>query len=78
MSSTRAGSTIFGSVLNAMAISEGRQSGYYTYYGEYRSKRESTAMDTFQDVVTGRASLEYPTLEPDRAARHRRLRSGAR
>ena len=72
---TKAGAKVFGAVLNATPITEGDQPAYYAYYGEPDRRRK--------DKVDGglAISIEHdghsPRPERNRAARHRRIRSGA-
>jgi receptor protein-tyrosine kinase len=72
----RAGATVFGTVLNATPVSEGDQPAYYTYYGQ--SNREMVAaeagLNLVADISNGNGSKP---VEGSRAARHRRVGSGA-
>jgi succinoglycan biosynthesis transport protein ExoP len=71
---TRAGATLFGTVLNATSTTEGQQSAYYTYYGE--SDRQPVQAGAGLDPATGDVD-SVSRLNNGRAARHRRIRSGS-
>jgi tyrosine-protein kinase len=71
----KAGATVFGAALNATPITDRDQPAYYAYYGEAGRSR-AAPMDAGLDLVTGDGT-ESNRLEKGRAARHRRIRSGA-
>jgi Mrp family chromosome partitioning ATPase len=72
-----AGAKILGSVLNASSVMEGRQPAYYSYYGEGRVKAVEAHASVDLDSIAGRGAV-HAAVEPDRALRHRRTRSGVR
>jgi polysaccharide biosynthesis transport protein len=72
----KAGATVFGAVLNASSVTEADQSATYAYYGETGRKAE-VAMWTGPHLPAGNGGRPQH-LENGRAARHRRVRSGAR
>lgn len=72
---TKAGATVFGTVLNATRVTEGEQSAYYDYYGE-RSPRPMDS-DPSLDFVVKNGSNPY-RLTAGRAARHGRTNSATR
>jgi succinoglycan biosynthesis transport protein ExoP len=76
--SAKAGAKIFGVVLNASLITEGDQPAYYAYYGEPGLQRAGTGTAAGPNLVAGNGAVPHPVVEPDRASRHRRLRSGVR
>jgi succinoglycan biosynthesis transport protein ExoP len=71
----KAGAKMFGTVLNATSVTEGDQSAYYAYYGEPSLKRALPAEEPGLGLVTGNGQTRN---ENNRAARHRRVRSGSR
>jgi capsular exopolysaccharide synthesis family protein len=73
----KAGATVFGSVLNASQVTEADQSATYAYYGE-TGKRSAAAFQANLDVIPGGGNRGPAHVENGRAARHRRVRSGAR
>jgi capsular exopolysaccharide synthesis family protein len=75
--SDKAGATIFGTVLNATPVTESHQSAYYAYYGEAGSQRGDAGNYAGPNLIGGNGAVRHPAIEPDRASRHRRLRSGA-
>jgi non-specific protein-tyrosine kinase len=72
--STKAGATLFGTVLNATSVGEGDQSTYSSYYGETSRKR---ADDKNLGVVLAPGN-GHPPAHLSRTARHRHIRSAAR
>jgi capsular exopolysaccharide synthesis family protein len=72
----KAGATVFGAVLNASPVTEADQPATYAYYGE-TSKRSEVGFPVGLDVVSGNGAPSG-RVENGRAARHRRVRSGAR
>lgn len=72
----KAGATVFGAALNASSITENDQSAYYAYYGKPDRAGEAP-VDANLDRVLSNGTDPTP-LENSRAARHRRIRSGAR
>jgi capsular exopolysaccharide synthesis family protein len=74
----KAGAKVFGSVLNATPITEGDQPAYYTYYGESESQRADMYSNENQGLAAAGGVNAHSSVEPERASRHRRLRSGAR
>jgi capsular exopolysaccharide synthesis family protein len=74
--SVKAGAKVFGAVLNAASVTEGRQSAYYAYYGESGPQRDDTGANVSLNLLASNGAVRYPVVEPDRASRHRRLRSG--
>lgn len=73
----KAGAAIFGTVLNATAVTEGDQPAYYAYYGETKPQRAHAAGDAGPGLGTGNGTFPYP-VEAGRASRHRRAHSGIR
>jgi Mrp family chromosome partitioning ATPase len=73
---TKAGATVFGAVLNASTVTEADQPAAYAYYGE-TSKKAEVAMWTGPQLPAGNGGPPKH-LEHGRAARHRRVHSGAR
>jgi capsular exopolysaccharide synthesis family protein len=69
----KAGATVFGSALNATSITENALSAYYAYYG---AGRQEPVVANLDRPTAGR--VDPAMRENGRAARHRRLRSGAR
>jgi capsular exopolysaccharide synthesis family protein len=76
---SKAGATVFGAVLNASSVTEADQSATYTYYGEI-SKRSDLGSEASLELLSGNGNGARPNhrSENGRAARHRRVRSGAR
>jgi len=72
----KAGAMIFGTVLNATAVTEGDQPAYYAYYGESGRQRADAVTDVALNLIASNGGVRRP-VEPDRASRHRRLRSGS-
>jgi succinoglycan biosynthesis transport protein ExoP len=72
---TKAGATVFGTVLNATPVTESDQSAYYAYYGE-RSRR-SMQPNPGLDLIAGNGSNSH-RLTAGRSARHGRTSSGGR
>jgi capsular exopolysaccharide synthesis family protein len=70
----KAGATVFGTVLNATAVTEGNQSNYYSYYSE--SRKQVPAEPGFELVVSNGSATHSST--GGRAARHSRARSANR
>jgi succinoglycan biosynthesis transport protein ExoP len=71
----KAGAKVFGTVLNATAVTEADQPAYYAYYGETSRKRNDRPQGL--DVVHANGS-DAPAVENGRASRHRHVRTGAR
>jgi capsular exopolysaccharide synthesis family protein len=71
----KAGATLFGTVLNAAAVSEGDQPAYYAYYGGAR--RRNTGSQADLDLVTGDYE-SFHRAKRSRTGRQRRLRSEVR
>jgi succinoglycan biosynthesis transport protein ExoP len=71
----KAGATVFGTVLNATPVTEGDQPAYYAYYGEPSQPQADTGLELVGENANGNGSR---SLGGSRAARHRRIRSGAR
>ncbi len=69
---SKAGATVFGTVLNATTVTEGDQPAYYAYYGE----ASHDPADSGIGLITHRGD-GIPRVEGSRAARHSRARSGA-
>ena len=67
---------IFGTVLNATSVTEGDQPAYYAYYGESGRQRADAVTDVALNLIASNGGVRRP-VEPDRASRHRRLRSGS-
>jgi succinoglycan biosynthesis transport protein ExoP len=71
----RAGAKVFGSVLNATAVTDADQPAYYAYYGE--STRRHGDGPTGLDLIHGDGAGTQ-VVENNRASRHRRTRSASR
>jgi capsular exopolysaccharide synthesis family protein len=71
---SKAGATVFGTVLNASRVAEGEQSAYYAYYGERsRSRPAEAGLDIVVPDVGGNNRENG-----SRAARHGRIHSSTR
>jgi capsular exopolysaccharide synthesis family protein len=70
----KAGATVFGAALNATSITENDQSAYYAYYG--KQDRAGPVVANIDRITP--SSTDPTSRENGRAARHRRIRSGAR
>jgi capsular exopolysaccharide synthesis family protein len=71
----KAGAKIFGTVLNASPVIEGDQPAYYSYYSEAEWRDAGTITEVGLELVAGNGAAP-PAVEPGRASRHRRIRSG--
>jgi tyrosine-protein kinase len=71
---SKAGATVFGTVLNASTVAEGDQSSYYAYYGERRRRSRHAQPELDISVQHG----EGRRANDGRAARHGRIHSGTR
>jgi capsular exopolysaccharide synthesis family protein len=70
----KAGAKVFGTVLNATAVTEADQPAYYAYYGD-PAEQDDDALASL-DIVSGNGSGTQG-VGNGRASRHRRVRSGA-
>jgi capsular exopolysaccharide synthesis family protein len=70
---TKAGASVFGTVLNATTVAEGDQSSYYAYYGQTGHQSVAPGLD----LVLGKDARSQRQTG-GRAARHSRTESGAR
>jgi capsular exopolysaccharide synthesis family protein len=73
---SKAGATIFGAVLNASPVTEGDQPATYTYYGE-TGRDAQIPLDGGLGLLADNGAPAHQ-MENGRAARHRRVRTGAR
>jgi Mrp family chromosome partitioning ATPase len=72
----KAGAQVFGTVLNATAVTEGDQPSYYAYYGSAEVVPEA-GRDVGVSLMRVDGRDRLPS-ENGRAGRHRRVRSGSR
>lgn len=70
----KAGAKVFGTILNATAVTEADQPAYYAYYGDSTTRRGDAAG---LDLVRGNGNGKR-AVESTRASRHRRVRPGTR